>query len=647
MKKELEQLLMGQPEYLIDGKLNKNRLSELARKYDAKLLSLLMSNSLVKEQFFVTIVVNSEQTYVFQLEKFLQFLNNKEFLPDSFTAYKTKIGLATPDGRYLSENHDVVLNFPYKDCVLEGGQTKDDAKRQEIFFNETLAPTEINRLLDKKVLTNFKRYDSDGEHEVDELKDTDNLIIKGNNLIALHSLKKRFAGKVKLIYLDPPYNTGSDSFGYNDSFNRSTWLTFMKNRLNIAKELLSDKGIIVVQISFHEFPYLRVLMDEIFSEAQHKMDLNVLVRHPERSLTGDKEFNDVIEYALIYSKNKYFKLPKQKIKKTISDYQYDFELPQTPHQVLTLGEKEVKVYLPETVKIVRREGHEDGRKSMSIRGSIREKNSSGRFYVAHLEPLIDKYPEGTIFAVPNMGDDIFSYRIFELPKNGNKNGFYYPGKPVGNDFTLKPYPNFVDFVSQYNTVNSEGDIPFRNGKKPESYIKYYVDMLTDQGDIVLDYHLGSGTTAAVAHKMNRQYIGIEQMDYIKTVSVERLKKVIDGEQGGISKDVNWTGGGSFVYAELKNDAQDFKNAVMEATSINQLLELFETVKKSSFLSYRVNPKKLKSEEFKALSFAEQKQVLAELVDDNNLYVNYADIDDVDYHISDYDKKLNRQFYGEE
>lgn len=647
MKKELEQLLMGQPEYLIDGKLNKNRLSELARKYDAKLLSLLMSNSLVKKQFFATIVTNSEQTYVFQLEKFLQFLNNKEFLPDSFTAYKTKIGLATQNGRYLSENHDVVLNFPYKDCVLEGGQTKDDAKRQEVFFNETLAPTEINRLLDKKVLTNFKRYDSDGEQEVDELKDTDNLIIKGNNLIALHSLKKRFAGKVKLIYLDPPYNTGSDSFGYNDSFNRSTWLIFMKNRLNVAQELLSDDGMIVVQISFHEFPYLRVLMDEIFSEARHKMDLNVLVRHPERSLTGDKEFNDVVEYALIYSKNKDVKLPKQKIKKTISDYQYDFELPDCPHQVLSLGGKEVKVYLPETVKIVKRDGHENGRKSMSIRGSIREKNSSGRFYVANLESLVGKYPEGTIFTVPDMGDDIFSYRIFELPKNGNKNGFYYPGKPVGNDFTLKPYPNFVDFVSQYNTVNSEGDISFRNGKKPESYIKYYVDMFTEKGDIVLDYHLGSGTTAAVAHKMNRQYIGIEQMDYIKTVSVERLKKVIDGEQGGISKDVNWHGGGSFVYAELKNDAQDFKDAIVEATSTEQLLELFETAKKSSFLSYRVNPKKLKSEEFKELSFAEQKKLLSEIIDNNNLYVNYSDIDDIDYHISEHDKKLNRQFYGEE
>lgn len=147
--------------------------------------------------------------------------------------------------------------------------------------------------------------------------------------------------------------------------------------------------------------------------------------------------------------------------------------------------------------------------------------------------------------------------------------------------------------------------------------------------------------------MNRQYIGIEQMDYIKTVSVERLKKVIDGEQGGISKNVNWHGGGSFVYAELKNDAQDFKDAIVEATSTEQLLELFEIAKKSSFLSYRIDPKKLKSEEFKELSFAEQKQLLAEIIDKNNLYVNYADIDDVDYHISEHDKKLNRQFYGEE
>ncbi|MGU7999266.1 DNA methyltransferase [Streptococcus suis] len=643
MKQELEQLLAQNETFMVEGVLNKNKLAELARQYNPELLNILMSNSKISKHFFSTLDTG---VLVFKKDVFLQFLNNKEFLPDSFTAYKTKIGLATGD-KYLSENQEVVLNFPYKDCVLEGGQTKDDAKRQEIFFNETLAPTEINRLLDDKVLTNFRRYDQEGEHEVEELSDTDNLIIKGNNLIALHSLKKRFAGKVKLIYIDPPYNTGSDSFGYNDSFNRSTWLTFMKNRLSIAKDLLENDGILIVQISFHEFPYLRVMMDELFAEENHKMDVNVLVRHPQRSLTSDKEFNDVLEYALIYSKSENFKLPKQKVVKTIDDYQYDFDFPEIPHDSFQVGDKTINVYLPDDVTIVRGQGHIGGLKSMSIRGSIREKNSSGRFYVAHLEKLIAKYPEGTIFTVPDMGDDGRDFRIFELPKNGNKNGFYYPGKPLGSEYTLKPYPNFVDFVQQYNLVNSEGDVSFRNGKKPEEYIKYYIEMFTEDGDIVLDYHLGSGTTAAVAHKMNRQYIGIEQMDYIETVSVERLKKVIAGEQGGISKDVNWSGGGSFVYAELKNDAQDFKNAIFEAATTEELLELFELAKKSSFLSYRIDPKKLKKNEFSQLSLAEQKQILSEIIDNNNLYVNYSDIDDSDYQISAEDRKLNHSFYGKE
>ncbi|HEM3540633.1 DNA methyltransferase [Streptococcus suis] len=643
MKQELEQLLAQNDTFMVEGVLNKNKLAELARQYNPELLNILMSNDKISNHFFSILDTG---VLVFKKDVFLQFLNNKEFLPDSFTAYKTKIGLATGD-KYLSENQEVVLNFPYKDCVLEGGQTKDDAKRQEIFFNETLAPTEINRLLDDKVLTNFKRYDETGEHEVEVLNDTDNLIIKGNNLIALHSLKKRFAGKVKLIYIDPPYNTGSDSFGYNDSFNRSTWLTFMKNRLSIAKDLLENDGILIVQISFHEFPYLRVMMDELFAEENHKMDVNVLVRHPQRSLTSDKEFNDVLEYALIYSKSENFKLPKQKVVKTIDDYQYDFDFPEIPHDSFQVGDKTINVYLPDDVTIVRGQGHIGGLKSMSIRGSIREKNSSGRFYVAHLEKLIAKYPEGTIFTVPDMGDDGRDFRIFELPKNGNKNGFYYPGKPLGSEYTLKPYPNFVDFVQQYNLVNSEGDVSFRNGKKPEEYIKYYIEMFTEDGDIVLDYHLGSGTTAAVAHKMNRQYIGIEQMDYIETVSVERLKKVIAGEQGGISKDVNWSGGGSFVYAELKNDAQDFKNSILEATTTEELLELFELAKKSSFLSYRIDPKKLKKNEFEKFSLAEQKQILSEIIDNNNLYVNYSDIDDNDYQISAEDKKLNHSFYGKE
>ncbi len=262
MKQELEQLLAQNDTFMVEGVLNKNKLAELARQYNPELLNILMSNDKISNHFFSILDTG---VLVFKKDVFLQFLNNKEFLPDSFTAYKTKIGLAIGD-KYLSENQEVVLNFPYKDCVLEGGQTKDDAKRQEIFFNETLAPTEINRLLDDKVLTNFKRYDETGEHEVEVLNDTDNLIIKGNNLIALHSLKKRFAGKIKLIYIDPPYNTGNDSFQYNDNFNHSTWLTFMKNRLEVARELLSEDGLIFVHLDYNEAHYFKVLMDSIFGQ---------------------------------------------------------------------------------------------------------------------------------------------------------------------------------------------------------------------------------------------------------------------------------------------------------------------------------------------------------------------------------------------
>ena len=194
MKKELEELLCQHEEFLVEGILNKNKLSELARKYDAKLLNILMREEKIKSHFFSEL---EEGVLVFKKDVFLQFLNNKEFLPDSFTAYKTKIGLGNKDGSLLSENHEIVLNFPYKDCILEGGQTKD-----EILFNETLAPTEITRLLDNKVFTNFKRYDKVGEYEVKEIKENDNLIIKGNNLLVLHNLNKRYAGKIKLIYIE-------------------------------------------------------------------------------------------------------------------------------------------------------------------------------------------------------------------------------------------------------------------------------------------------------------------------------------------------------------------------------------------------------------------------------------------------------------
>ena len=300
MKAELSNLLMNVEEFVVNGALNKNKLSELARKYDAKLLNLLMKESNVKNHFFTTL---EDGVLVFKKDVFLQFLNNKEFLPDSYTAYKTKIGLGTDNGDYISEKNDVVLNFPYKDCILEGGQTKEDAKRQEVFFNKTLAPNEINRLLDNKVLTNFKRYDKDGEHEVENIEDTDNLIIKGNNLIALHSLKKRYAGKVKLIYIDPPYNTGNDGFNYNDRFNHSTWLLFMKNRFVIARELLKNDGVIFVQCDDNEHAYLKVLMDEIFGRDSFVSTIHCQMSTTQGMKVKAAQTGNIVknaEYILVY-----------------------------------------------------------------------------------------------------------------------------------------------------------------------------------------------------------------------------------------------------------------------------------------------------------------------------------------------------------
>lgn len=635
MKHELEQILSKNPKFLVDGVLNKNKLAELARQYSSDLLNQLMSNEKITNHFFSKL---QNGVLVFKKDIFLQFLNNKEFLTDSFTAYKTKIGLGTPDRNYLSENKEVVLNFPYKDCVLEGGQTKDDVKRQEVFFNETLAPAEINRLLDEKVLSNFKRYDKDGEHEVEELKDTDNLIIKGNNLLALHSLKKRFAGKVKLIYIDPPYNTGSDSFNYNDNFNHSTWLTFMKNRLVVARELLSEEGVIFLSIDRNEFAELKVLLDEIFRDGYQGTVINISA--PNGRDYGN--FAQTHDYIHIYSKNRdkvvlnQLEAEKDKFKKQDSLGSYYLH-PLFNSNSAFHSENRPNLYYPFYIS---GDCDSDGYYSLSV---IRDEQHTIEVYPPKSQT------DGTQF-VWRWGKEKATNQKYDLVAQKKTDSTYRIAQK------MRPKKQIARTVwSETSFTNRRGteELQLLFGEKvfsfpkPENLIKRIIEIATNEGDVVLDYHLGSGTTAAVAHKMNRQYIGIEQMDYIETVSVERLKKVIDGEQGGISKDINWTGGGSFVYCELKNDAQDFKNTVLEAREPETLAQLFEQAKKSSFLSYRVDPKKLKQSEFEKLSLAEQKQVLLELVDNNNLYVNYSEIDDSDYDISENEKKLNRAFYGEE
>ena len=249
-----------------DGNLNIYKILESIEKIDIELIKILKNDDRAKKHFFTQI----DDIHVLNQNKLIEFFTLNDYMKNgSYTSYTNKIGLIKKDN-FIKKFDDVVLAFPHKDCVLEGGQTKDDDKKKEVFYNEILSSDEIDRLFEPKVLTNIKRYSKDGAEENCEIKNDDNLIIKGNNLIALHSLKKKYAGKVKLIYIDPPYNTGNDSFKYNDNFNHSTWLTFMKNRLEVAKDFLSDYGVIFVQCDDNEQAYLKVLMDEIFHKEDRK-----------------------------------------------------------------------------------------------------------------------------------------------------------------------------------------------------------------------------------------------------------------------------------------------------------------------------------------------------------------------------------------
>lgn len=601
--------VLKQDERLIadNGQLLKNKAVEFANKLDENLVKILHGDKELKETFFKKV----GDLILFDKDLFVEFVSNKEFLPDSYTAFKNKIGLAV--GRdYLKQDKEVALVWPYKDCVLEGGQTKEEAKRGEIFWNTTLAPDEINRLLEPKVLTNWTRYDKDNAKKgrrATEISDTDNLIIKGNNLIALHSLKKRYAGRIKLIYIDPPYNTGNDTFKYNDGFNHSTWLTFMRNRLEVAKELLSEDGSIFVQIDHNESHYLKVLMDEIFKRENFRNEI-VWKRSQNVSSIGNifKRSHDIIFFYAKSQSTILNKVYREQDEKYLSQYKFSDENGQYRHAPLLVS------------------GKRTGSTGTPWKGiDPNELGKSGMHWITTREKLEALDKKGLIYWPSKGGQPMLKYYL-----DANKGAVV---SDVWDDIGLiSPTSNeALDFT----------------GQKPEELLMRIIESVTKPDDLVLDYHAGTGTTGAVAHKMKRQYILIEQMDYIRDLPEARLKNVIAGEQTGISKSVNWQGGGSFVYAELMPLNEKFVREIENAKSTKEVLKIWEAIQKNGFVSYRVDPKKFdeSTKEFADLDLAKQKKFVLESLDANMLYVNYGDIDDKEYAVSADDKKLNKEFYG--
>ena len=306
---KLIDLLRTEPSLVDDeGEIIIAAVQDHAWKIDHGLVRLLLSDAEIKNKFFDEI----EGYWVFNTNIFIDYISQKNFLDNSYTRFRNRIGL-TIGGKFLRERDEVSLVWPYKDCVLEGGQTREEEKRKEIFFNEVLAQDEIDRLLDTKVLTNFARYTENGKEKVTDFTYDENggmrenLIIRGNNLLALHSLKKQFHRQVKLIYIDPPFNTERDTFTYNDSFTHSTWLTFMRNRLLVAYDLLRDDGNIFVHIDNIESHFLKLLLDEIFGRNNF---VNEIIWHKGReggsSRAHSKSSSMPTEYQniFIYAKDK-------------------------------------------------------------------------------------------------------------------------------------------------------------------------------------------------------------------------------------------------------------------------------------------------------------------------------------------------------
>lgn len=519
-----------------EGELVKAAVIDRAWKIDRGLVKLLLGKPEIKGKFFDEI----EGHWIFDINTFIDYIADKNFLANSYTRFRNKVGLNI-DGKFLLERGEVSLVWPYKDCVLEGGQTKEEEKREEIFFNEILAQDEIDRLLDPKVLTYWKRYTAEGEQKVAEIKRDENgiirenLTIKGNNLLALRSLKKQFRGKVKLIYIDPPYNTGNDEFGYNDNFNHSAWLTFMKNRLEVAKDFLLPCGLIYVQCDDNESAYLKVLLDEVFGRNNFISQIT-WQRSPEgrtvlgqgasfivnstenilcfaKAIENAPRLNNITKYVDATEKalrqyNYYFISEGNRKDyafiegakgNSISIYKHDnYKITKIPSQV------DIQERLQNFDKLIRIAAQQE---ESSLQQKILKSIEPDGLFSIEYTPTTGK-SKGKLKKAFYLSNGI----ILFLRDYAETDGESVFRKSAMNDF-------WSNDEIQVTGIADEGGVLLRRGKKPEQLLQRIIAMSTSSGDIVMDFFIGSGTTAAVTHKMGRQYIGIEQLDYGKNDSV--------------------------------------------------------------------------------------------------------------------------------
>ncbi|MCY3994652.1 MAG: site-specific DNA-methyltransferase [Rhodobacter sp.] len=627
---DLTDLLQSEQSFISDGAILKNAVIEAALNMEPRLLELLMGAKTIKTHFFTEV----SGVPVFDKVKFQDFVSNKAFLPDSYTAFRNRIGLMDARGNYLSQSRDVVLAWPYKDCVLEGGMVKEDRGRDEVFWNTTLAPDDITRLYEPKALAGWERWDAEAAAErrakpVGEISDDDSLLIKGNNLLVLHSLKKRYAGKIDCIYIDPPYNPPSDSntFLYNNRFNHSSWLTFMKNRLDEAKLLLKNDGSMIVAIDENEFFYLGVLLQEVFPD--HEVHCISVVHNP-RGVQG-ANFSYINEYAL-------FVIPKAM--KSICG----------------------RVIDPEEVNWsnFRNWGTESERgDARNCFYSIKVKDGA---VIGFGEVLADDaHPEQTV-----EGDDGV-FEVFPIDRRGVERKWRYARQSVdqisdllravwrNGHYEIELGKNFGTMrtvwqdsrydANKYGTQLLRELVPGCDFTFPKSLWTVHDCIKAVVGEKknakILDFFAGSGTTGHAVFELNksddgrRTFIMAEQLEYAETCTKQRIVEVM--KRGNLDA--------GFLYAEIMHSNSAIAARIERATDMAALQVIHADIRDTGYLRYDVDPSAFDTDDFTALTIDEAKRVLMDCLDANHLYVNLDSLGDADFDICGEDEAATRSFYG--
>ncbi|MFT4148019.1 MAG: site-specific DNA-methyltransferase [Micrococcaceae bacterium] len=559
-----------------------------------------------------------------------------------YTKYSNKIGLySNVKGNFIKNDTDVVLHFPFKDAVLEAGMSKEDVGREERFLQVDIDSKDIDTLEEPKVLTDFRYIDKNGEKtltadsdieffdENDDLKQ--NMLIKGNNLLALYTLREKLAGKVKLIYIDPPYNTkgDADTFTYNNNFNHSAWLTFMKNRLEVAKELVTQDGFIAIAIDHVELFYLGVLADEIFG-AHNRVGIVTVVHNP-KGRNQAKFFSANSEFMLVYAR----------------------DIENANFNKVALTEAQAKSFTERDEKgTFRYEPYIRSRTAWS------RKNRPNNWYPLYVSSDLktissNKFDNAKyeLFPVPSTGKEMSWKNIKETFDELNKDG-YFIAKREGNTVVIyhKYYEQSVlknvwddkRYQSEFNgTKLLKSLVPDTKFSYPKSLYTVLdtIRIMTKPEDVVIDFFGGSLTTAHAVLEANimdngsRKFVMVEQLEEHVDVGIKRLKKIVDKNDA------------SFVYLELKKYNQEYIERINAADSLKELEEIYVEIRNNAFLKFWFTQGDFeKDTDFRNLDLSARKQVLISVLDENQLYLNYADMNDTRHEVTNTEKTLTDRFY---